>query len=151
VPSAHEFDLAVVGASFAGLACAEAAAARGLSTVVLDRKPEPGAKVRTTGILVKEVADAWDVPRRLTRKIRGIRLYGPGLGWADLTSPGYYFLATDTPQLLRWLTRRATAAGAQVRGAAVFQGPCPPAEACIFRAAASIVASWWARTVRGQR
>ena len=47
------FDLIVVGGSFAGLACARTAALRGLQVAVMDAKPEPGARVRTTGILVK--------------------------------------------------------------------------------------------------
>ena len=45
-------DLVVVGASFAGAACAIAAAQRGLHVVVLERKRDPGAKLRTTGIIV---------------------------------------------------------------------------------------------------
>src|SRR5262245_17547265 len=100
-------DVAVVGAGFAGLACARVAAARGLRTVVLDRKADPGAAPHTTGLLVKEAADEWDVPRAITRKIHGIRLYAPSLAWIDLDSPGYYFLATDTPALLRWLASEA--------------------------------------------
>ena len=51
-------DLVVVGASFAGAACAIAAAQRGLHVVVLERKRDPGAKLRTTGIIVKEAAEA---------------------------------------------------------------------------------------------
>jgi flavin-dependent dehydrogenase len=115
-------DLAIVGASFAGLACAQAAAARGVRTLVLERKAEPGAACHTTGILVKEVADIWDVPRRLTRKIHGVRLYGPSLRWVDLASPGYYFLATDTPELLRWMAAQAEDAGASIRCAHAYQG-----------------------------
>ena len=48
------YDLIIVGGSFAGLACARTAALRGLKVAVLDAKDEPGARVRTTGILVKE-------------------------------------------------------------------------------------------------
>ena len=108
-------DLVVVGGGFAGMACAASAAARGLKTVVVDRKPEPGASPHTTGILVKEVADAWDVPRHLTRKVAGVRLYAPGGDAFDLHSPGYYFLATDTPGVLKWLARRAHTRGASLR------------------------------------
>ncbi len=111
----REIDLAVIGGGYAGMACAAAAAARGVRTVVLDRKPAPGSKPHTTGILVKEVADAWDVPRYLTRKIAGVRLYAPGGASFDLYSPGYYFLATDTPGVLRWLAQRAKVRGAAVR------------------------------------
>ncbi len=105
----------VVGAGFAGLACAQACAARGLVTEVLERKADPGLAVRTTGLLVKEVADEWDVPRALTRKIRGVRLYAPSLEAIDLESPGYFFLATDTPAVLRWLASKAAEAGARIR------------------------------------
>lgn len=107
-------DLVVVGGSFAGLACAGAAAGRGLDVTVLERRLGPGQSPHTTGILVKEVADAWDVPRRLTRKIHGVRLYSPSLHHIDLTSPGYYFLATDTTALLQWWARQAEEAGARV-------------------------------------
>src|SRR5688572_15481692 len=93
-------DLIVVGASFAGLACARAAAAIGLRTRVLERKLDVGSACRTTGIIVKEAAEEIDIPRRFTRRIRGVRLYGPSLRWIDLDSRGYYFLATDTPELL---------------------------------------------------
>ncbi|MEY4641249.1 MAG: hypothetical protein RLZZ227_1243 [Pseudomonadota bacterium] len=45
-------DLCVVGASYAGLACAAAAAASGLSVSVLEAKSEVGVWPHTTGILV---------------------------------------------------------------------------------------------------
>jgi len=35
------YDLVVVGGSFAGLSCAGAAVSRGLSTVVIDKKKAP--------------------------------------------------------------------------------------------------------------
>ncbi len=37
------YDLAIVGASFAGLVAARTAAMRGLKVVVLEVKPDPGA------------------------------------------------------------------------------------------------------------
>lgn len=112
----------IVGASFAGLACAQACAARGLRTVVWERKRDAGEAVRTTGLLVKEAADELDPPLELTRKIHGVRLYGPSLAWVDLEAPGYYFLATDTPELLRSLARRAEDAGADIRWGQAFSG-----------------------------
>lgn len=129
----QEHQLVVVGAGFAGLACAQAAAARGLDTAILERKCTPGERPRTTGILVKEAADAWDVPRSLTRKIHGVRLYAPGLKAIDLRSPGYYFLATDTSRLLDWLARRATAAGAVIRCSTPYRGLEPVASGVGYR------------------
>jgi digeranylgeranylglycerophospholipid reductase len=112
----RKYDIAVVGAGFAGLACAHAAALRGLKTVVLDRKDFAGQSLHTTGILVKEAADVWDVPRgAMVRKIHGVRLYAPSLRSIDLIRGGYYFLATDAAWLMRWWSREAGLAGAELR------------------------------------
>lgn len=118
----HEVDLVIVGAGFAGLTCAQAAAVRGVSTLVLERKSDPGVNSHTTGIFVKEVADAWDVPRHYTRKIHGVRLYSPNHRFVDLVSPGYYFLATDTPAVMRWLSSVASESGVDVRCSQSYQG-----------------------------
>lgn len=111
----RDVDVAIVGGGFAGLSCAEAAAVRGAHAVVLDAKPAIGARPHTTGLLVKELADELDVPRRLTRKIHGVRLYAPNLRSIDLHSPGYYFLATDTTGVQQWMAERACQSGALVR------------------------------------
>ena len=71
--------------------------------------------MHTTGLLVKEAAEEEDPPPGVTRRIHGVRLYGPSLRWIDLDVPGYYFLATDTPALLRSLAERASEAGAELR------------------------------------
>jgi digeranylgeranylglycerophospholipid reductase len=113
----------IVGASFAGLACARVCVSRGLDTLVWDRKPEAGAAVRTTGILVKEAAEELDPPPELTRTLSVVRLYGPSLAWIDLDAPGYRFLATDTPELLRALAHRARDAGADFRWGTSFAPP----------------------------
>ncbi|WP_242164334.1 FAD-dependent oxidoreductase [Lysobacter sp. M15] len=94
------FDVVVVGASFAGAACAIAAAQRGLRVCVLERKRDPGDKLRTTGIIVKEAAEQTllnQLPASLTRRIEEVRLYAPSLKQVTLAAPGYYFLTTDTP------------------------------------------------------
>jgi digeranylgeranylglycerophospholipid reductase len=108
-------DVEIAGGSFAGLACARTCAARGLRTLVWERKSDPSEAVRTTGLLVKEAADEEDAALEATRRIHGVRLYGPSLRFIDLDSPGYYFLATDTPALLRGLSERAERAGAELR------------------------------------
>jgi flavin-dependent dehydrogenase len=111
---AHHFDLIIVGASFAGLACARTAALRGLKVAVLDAKNEPGARVRTTGILVKEATDDFDVPAHLMRKVRGVKLYAPSGKSLALSAPGYYFQTTNTAEMLRWMAGEAQLAGAQL-------------------------------------
>ena len=107
-------DVVIAGAGFAGLACAQAARSRGLGVTVLERKREPGAAVHTTGILVKEAAEIWPVPGNLVRRIDKVRLYAPNLKSVDLASPGYFFLATNTPDLLRWFAEETRQTGAEI-------------------------------------
>lgn len=118
----QRFDLAIVGGSFAGLACARSAALRGLKVAVLDAKPDPGLRVRTTGILVKEASDASDLPAGLMRKVPGVRLYAPDNRSLDLSAPGYFFQATDMPALMRWMAEEAERAGATLMYGRKFEG-----------------------------
>ena len=112
--SFREVDLVIAGASFAGLICARTAALRGLRTVVIEAKSEPGARIHTTGILVKEAADEVDTPPQFSRAIHGVRLYSPSLKSIDLASTDYYFLTTDTAGLIRWFADEARKAGAEI-------------------------------------
>ncbi|MDP9891434.1 flavin-dependent dehydrogenase [Variovorax boronicumulans] len=118
-------DLLVVGASFAGLACARAAALAGLSVMVLEKKTSAGAKLHTTGIIVKDAVDSvpWlaEVPRELVRRIEGVRLYAPNMRHVDLHAPGYWFWATDAPALVDWMVDSARACGVDVRLGTLFE------------------------------
>ncbi len=102
--------------------CARAAARRGLRVLVIDRKREPGQRMHTTGLLVKEAAERWEIPAALTRRVAGVRLHAPSLATLDLAAPGYYFLATDTPALMRWFAREAARAGAHLRFGRPYRG-----------------------------
>lgn len=117
-PDQFDFDIVIAGASFAGSACALAAAQRGLRVCVLERKQDPGAKLRTTGIIVKEAAELTllnQVPAAMTRRIEDVRLYAPSLKQIALAAPGYYFLTTDTPQVMRWLAEQLRLHGVDLR------------------------------------
>ncbi len=109
-----DFDLIVVGASFAGLVAARTAAMRGLKVAVVEAKPSAGSRVATTGILVKEAAEELDLPHGLTRRVHGVRLYTPSLAFIDLFAPGYFFLTTRTGALLDWLAHDALRAGVRL-------------------------------------
>jgi flavin-dependent dehydrogenase len=116
--------LIVVGASFAGLACARAAARAGLHVVLLEKKAAAGDKLHTTGLVVKDAVQdiAWlaAVPPPLVKRIEGVRLYAPDMRHVDLFAPGYFFWATDTPRLLDWMVEDVRAAGVDVRLQATF-------------------------------
>ncbi|HEX4269479.1 MAG TPA: NAD(P)/FAD-dependent oxidoreductase [Steroidobacteraceae bacterium] len=111
-------DCVVVGASFAGLASAIALARAGLRVTVLEKKTDAGAKLHTTGIIVRDAIDQIALldalPTRLVRRIPAVRLYAPNLRYIDLEAPGYYFLATRTPAVMRWLAGEAERAGATI-------------------------------------
>jgi digeranylgeranylglycerophospholipid reductase len=99
---------------------------RGLRVRVLERKQDPGERLHTTGIIVKEVVDQIALldamPAELVRQIPGVRLYAPNMRFVDLEAPGYYFLATDTPNVLRWLAAVAQQAGVELVCGASFTG-----------------------------
>ena len=117
-------DLVVVGAGFAGLACARQAALAGLSVVLLEKKLTAGARLHTTGMIVKDAVDQvpWlrEVPGDLVRAIEGVKLYAPNLRHVALRAPGYYFWATDATGLLDWMVGSVRASGAEVRFGALF-------------------------------
>ena len=119
-----QWDVIVVGASFAGAACALAAREYGLRVCVLERKRDPGIKLHTTGIIVREAAEGtWlsRLPPRLVHRVEGVRLHAPNLRCMRLSRPEYYFLATDTPGVMRWLTGELREAGVELRLATPFQ------------------------------
>lgn len=117
-PSAYDHDVVIVGASFAGAACALAAAQYGLRVCVLERKADPGERLHTTGIVVKEAMEqTWlgRMPEHLVQRVANVRLYAPNLRSVLLVAPGYYFLTTDTPNLMRWLASELRANGVDLR------------------------------------
>lgn len=121
----QRFDLVVIGASFAGLACARAAARAGLRVAVVEKKSSSGDKLHTTGIIVKDAIDTipWlqQVPAALVRQVDGVRLYSPNLRHVDLHAPGYYFWATDTPALLDWMCASVQADGVTLLAGTLFE------------------------------
>jgi len=120
--SNRPYDVVVVGAGFAGLACARRVAERGLSVLVLERQSSPGERVRTTGILVKEAWEEWGAPPRLVRRIERARIYTPSHRFAEIERKGYYFMATDTRRLMRHLVCETRRAGAEVRFGEKYRG-----------------------------
>lgn len=129
----NRYDVIVVGAGFAGLACARELAARGLRTCVIDRKRDLGERLHTTGILVQEALESAclaGLPPALVRAVPHIRLYAPSLRSVRLGARDYRFYTTDTPALMRWLGE-----GARARGVELWLGQP-------FRDAARTPAGW---------
>ena len=118
------YDVIVVGAGFAGLACAHQLARHGLAVCVIDRKQDLGERVHTTGILVQEACDApllAGMPPALLRAVPHVRLYAPNLRSVRLGADGYRFHTTDTPALMRWLGEHAETCGVELRRGCPFR------------------------------
>ena len=107
-------EVVIAGGGFAGLACAHALAKQGIPVVVLERKKAAGIGMHTTGIIVGECAEEFSVPEHLTRKVTDVRLYAPSLNYVDLHASDYFFLTTDTPGLMRYLSDEAIKCGAVI-------------------------------------
>ena len=125
---AADYDVVVVGASFAGLSFAGGAAARGLRTLVLERDAEVGRVVRTTGVLFSDVLDVLDVPERyLMNAVRRIRLRPPNHEPIEISAAAHRFYMADVTGLLRWMAEQAQAHGAELRAGAPFLDAAPEA------------------------
>jgi len=96
-----------------------------MRVTVLEKKADVGEKLHTTGIIVKDAIDQVAIldglPAELVRRITGVRLYAPNLQHVDLAAPGYYFLSTNTPQVMRWLAAQTVQAGARIEYRALFR------------------------------
>ena len=121
-PLREQYDVIVVGASFAGLSFASVAAARGLRTLVLERDPVVGGVVRTTGILFSDVFDVLEVPQRyLMNAVRRLRIRASGTDTvAELGTEAYRFYMADVTGLLQWMAEQAQEHGAEVICGAMF-------------------------------
>ncbi|KAG0743737.1 hypothetical protein G6F62_014607 [Rhizopus arrhizus] len=62
------------------------------------------------------------MPEHLLQRVADVRLYAPNLRNVLLTAPGYYFLTTDTPNLMRWLASELRANGVDLHLQQSFAG-----------------------------
>ena len=112
----EDFDVVVVGASFAGLAFAGAAASRGLRTLVLERDATIGGVVRTTGVLFSDVLAVLDVPQEyLWNAVRRLIITPPNHEKIEIASAAYRFYMADVTGMLQWMAKQAERHGAVVR------------------------------------
>lgn len=146
-----DVDVLIVGAGFAGLAAARAAAEAGAKTLVVEAKPQVGVRLHTTGIFVKEADDAVGLPGELTRRVEAVRLYGPSRKTVDLTADDYFFLTTDTGGVLRWMGEAARAAGAQIRTGARLTAAAREGDHVVVTAGGETIRARWLLGMDGAR
>ncbi len=118
----ENFDVVVVGASFAGLSFASVGAALGLRVLVVERDASVGGVVRTTGVFFNEILDILDVPHRyLMNAIRRVHMQIPKQPPLAISSHAYRFYMADVPGVLQWMAEQAEQRGAEIRCGVKFQ------------------------------
>ncbi|MCD5380369.1 NAD(P)/FAD-dependent oxidoreductase [Candidatus Gracilibacteria bacterium] len=95
-----QYDVIIVGASFAGLSCARALLAGGKKVMILELKKDIRKHIHTTGIIVDEAFEEWKPKKSLLKKINKVKLYSPSLEKISIQSDDYTFYATDTGELI---------------------------------------------------
>ncbi|HEV2661118.1 MAG TPA: NAD(P)/FAD-dependent oxidoreductase [Ktedonobacteraceae bacterium] len=109
-----ENDVVIVGGGPAGLAAAEAAASRGIRTVVLERHNEIGYPVHTSGGSWISDMQALAIPEHLYHPVTKVVFVSPRRE-VNLNYPSAVACVVDVRGLYQHLAGRAIAAGAQVR------------------------------------
>jgi digeranylgeranylglycerophospholipid reductase len=111
-----QYDVIVVGASFAGLSFASVAATLGMRVLVLERDEQVGGVVRTTGVLFSDVLDFLDVPARfLMNSVRRVHIQPPDAEPLEISARAYRFYMADVTGMLRWMAGQAEEHGATMR------------------------------------
>ncbi|HYU73853.1 MAG TPA: FAD-dependent oxidoreductase, partial [Ktedonobacteraceae bacterium] len=109
-----ENDVLIVGGGPAGLAAAEAAASRGVRTVVLERQNEIGYPVHTSGGSWISDMKALAIPEYLYHPVTKVIFVSPRRE-VSLHYNSAVACVVDVRGLYQHLAGRAIAAGAQVR------------------------------------
>jgi flavin-dependent dehydrogenase len=117
------YDVVIVGAGLAGLHAARASAQRGLSVLLIDRKPRVDVAIHTTGIFVRRTLEDFALPGGcLGPAVRRVRLLGPSLTGLTLDAPRDEFRVGRMARLYSGLLDEATSGGATVRLGTCYAG-----------------------------
>lgn len=109
-----DYDVIVVGGSFAGLTNAYFLAKEGLKVCVFERR-KIGEFTKSTGILTQSVIDDLNVPKKLIEnEIDKFFLYSPSMKKYEYKFDKPLFFPSDTLNFLGWLKREVKRLGVDI-------------------------------------
>jgi digeranylgeranylglycerophospholipid reductase len=121
MPHKRDFDVVVVGASFAGSTFARVAAQQGARVLLLEKNSDVGQVVHSTGVLIAEVLELAHIPQStLLDPVHTFHIYPPDRRRIALSGPGFRYWMSNPACLLRSLAEAATAAGSELHTGARF-------------------------------
>lgn len=112
-PESSDVQILVVGGGPAGLKAAQASAAAGARTLLIEREPTIGEPVHTSGATALETMREFDIPSSLYHPITRLRLCSPREE-AVFDSNEPFGCVIDVKATYRHLAKQAEAAGAMV-------------------------------------
>ncbi len=102
-----EYDVIVVGGSFAGLNFSRVAAINGLKVLILEKQKEIAEYVASTGIFIKEIPEIFQIPKKFcTNAICTMHIYSPSNKSMSISSKVERFYTTKTKEYLNWLAEQ---------------------------------------------
>jgi digeranylgeranylglycerophospholipid reductase len=111
--AAESVDVLVAGGGPAGLAAAAAAAGEGADVLLVERRPEIGDPVHTSGATALETVRRWEIPPTLWHPVSRARFVSSGEE-AVFEFDGPPLCIIDVRGTYRWLADRAVERGARV-------------------------------------
>ena len=109
-----DFDVAIVGAGFAGLVAAKSCSEKGIKCIVLEKSPEIGFPIRTSGGTWIETLEHFNVPRSLYNPVFISKFISPNnLAMFNYREP--VAAVIDVHGVRQFLAKEALKHGAEIR------------------------------------
>lgn len=101
-----DFDVCIIGGSFAGLSCAYYLAKKGLDVCVFE-KHKIGQFTKTTGILVKNTISDLKIPKKIIEsEVKGTYIYSPSMKQHKMMFKDRFFYQSKTLDFLNWFKEK---------------------------------------------
>lgn len=127
------FDVTVIGAGLSGLELTKELSSRGLSVLLVDRKPDLSQHVHTTGIFVRKTLEDFELPGHcLGQVVRQVKLFSPARQCLILQSPDDEFRVGRMGKLYSHLLEQSQNLGAVFSGGTHFIGSSKAANGSVL-------------------